>query len=319
LPVLVIGLGNPLFGDDGVGWRIAGQVQRYFESLALPVEVDFSAMGGLHLMERLEGYTQVVLIDAILTGTQPMGHVFCALLDDLPDLSAGHLSSAHDTTLQTALKLGQELGLVLPDKVHIVAVEARQIYDLTEELTPAVAAAVSQAAWRVVETVYELLRSGGIAMLSPELLRRYPFFASLEESHLKAIAMLASEVSYISEQRVFEADQPADALYLLLEGGIDLQYVVLDPNKPGERREFFVGEVNVGEAFGISGLIEPYRYTTAAAANAPTRVIKIEAKGLRALCDSESNVAVVIMRNVAKAAMGRLHDTRVNLAAIRAS
>ncbi len=310
-----MGLGNPLLGDDGVGWRVAEQVAR----LALPVEVDFFATGGLYLMERLEGYTQVILIDAIVTGTQPVGHVFSATLDDLPDLTAGHFSSAHDTTLQTALKLGRELGVSLPDKVHIVAVEARQVYDLTETLSPAVAAAVPQAVRRVIETVYDLLRSGGAVMISPELLRRYPFFSHLDEASLKAIAMLASEVSYVSEQRIFEADQPADGLFILLEGGVDLQYVVLNPNKPGERREFFVGEVNTGEAFGISGLIEPYCYTTAAVANAPTRAIRIEAEGLRTLCNSDVKVAAVIMRNVAKAAMGRLHDTRVNLAAIRAS
>ena len=318
LPVLVMGLGNPLFGDDGVGWRIAEQVQRVVDGLALPVEIDFFSVGGLRLMERMEGYTRVGLVDAIVTGGQPMGHVFCAVLDDLPDLTAGHLSSAHDTTLQTALKLGRELGVLLPAEVHIVAVEARQVYDLTEELSPAVAAAVPHAVQRVIETVSQLLRSGGVAMVSPELLRRYTFFSGLDETHLKAISMLSSEISFPSETRIFEAEQPADALYLLLEGGVDLQYVVINPAKPGEHRDYFVGEVNTGEPFGISGLIEPYHYTTAAVTSTPVRVLKIGAAGLRAMCDDDPKAAAVFMRNVAKAAMIRLHDTRVNLAAIRA-
>ncbi len=156
-------------------------------------------------------------------------------------------------------------------------------------------------------------------MVSIELLRRYAFFSGMEAEHLKSIAMLATELSVASEQRIFEADQPADALYILLEGGIDLLYVVLNPNKPGERRDFFVGEVNTGEVFGISGLIEPYQYTTAAVANVPARVLKIDAVGLRLICESNYRAQAVVMRNVARAAMGRLRDTRVNLAAVRAS
>jgi hydrogenase maturation protease len=150
-PTLVVGLGNPLLGDDGLGWRAAEQIQSQAERAGCPVEVDCLAVGGLSLMERLIGYQHVILIDAISTGRLPVGSIHRLTLDDLPDLAAGHLSSAHDTTLPTAFRVGRALGMPLPDDVAIVAVEAVMTFDFTEELTPPVAAAVPQVVRLVIE------------------------------------------------------------------------------------------------------------------------------------------------------------------------
>jgi len=152
---LVLGLGNPLLGDDGVGWHIAEQVQRRIQEAPYLAEVGCLSVGGLRLMERLVGYDRVILLDAISTGQQGPGYVYCLSLEDFPDLAAGHLSSAHDTTLPTALELGTTLGVPLPTEVRIVAVEAQHIFDFMDGLTPAVAAAVPHATQRVLEILEE--------------------------------------------------------------------------------------------------------------------------------------------------------------------
>ncbi len=149
--VLVVGLGNPLLGDDGVGWRVAEQVQRDGAGAA---EVDCLAVGGLGLMERLVGYDQAVIIDAITTGRQSPGTLYRLTMDDLPETGSEHLSSSHDMTLPTALRLGRSLGLRLPRVIWLVAVEAERTHDFAEALTPPVAAAVPRAA----RMVFELLR-----------------------------------------------------------------------------------------------------------------------------------------------------------------
>jgi hydrogenase maturation protease len=115
------------------------------------VEVDCLAVGGLRLMERLVGYDHVILIDALTTGQHPAGSLHCLSLVDLPDLCAGHLNSSHDTTLQTALRMGRALGIALPDEVRIVGVEAECVYDFSEELSPPVAAAVPLAARMIID------------------------------------------------------------------------------------------------------------------------------------------------------------------------
>ncbi len=149
MKTLVIGLGNPILGDDGVGWRVAEQVRTHVADPG--VEVDCLAGGGLSLMERLVGYDQAILVDAISTGQAAPGQVSCFGLDQLLDPTAGHLSSAHDTSLQTALQLGARLGMPLPGRVMVVAIESQHVYEFSEELTPPVAAAVPEAVRRIVD------------------------------------------------------------------------------------------------------------------------------------------------------------------------
>ncbi len=145
-PILIIGLGNPILGDDGVGWRIAEAVQQTLPPHPnCPVEVDCLSLGGLSLMERLIGYERVILIDAMNSGQKPVGEVSVFSLDELPDRTYGHLSAAHDTTLQNALKLGSAMGARLPEQITVVAVESPFVYNFSEELTAPVAAAVPQA------------------------------------------------------------------------------------------------------------------------------------------------------------------------------
>jgi hydrogenase maturation protease len=122
--------------------------------LATQIEVECFALGGLSLMEQLIGYDKVVIIDAIQTRDGQPGQIYRLTLDDLPDFSTGHTTAAHDTSLPTAMRLGRSMGVDLPDEVAVVGVEAQQVYDFSEELSPSVAAAIPSA----VRAVLELLQ-----------------------------------------------------------------------------------------------------------------------------------------------------------------
>jgi hydrogenase maturation protease len=162
---LIVGLGNPLLGDDGVGWRVVQIVERELQSGAGPpgadpqidVDFDFVSVGGLGLMERLIGYRRAILVDAMTSGQGPPGTVRCFALDALPDLASGHSASAHDATLPTALAVGRSAGAALPDEVTIVAIESAACVDFSEHLTPPVAGAVPEA----VRLVLGALQSTG--------------------------------------------------------------------------------------------------------------------------------------------------------------
>jgi hydrogenase maturation protease len=168
---LVIGLGNPILGDDGVGWTVAEKVKqqvvnnpryqicyRPIDSKVIHyqplVEVDCAALGGLSLMERMLGYRRVVIVDSMETGQSPAGSVSIFPLSSLPNPMHGHSASAHDTSLKTALETAQAMGLPVPWSVKIVAIEAKNVYDFSEELSPAVAEAVPLA----VQAVMALLK-----------------------------------------------------------------------------------------------------------------------------------------------------------------
>ncbi|HET6846869.1 MAG TPA: hydrogenase maturation protease, partial [Anaerolineales bacterium] len=150
--ILVIGLGNPILGDDGVGWCV---VRRLAQRLVGDerVEVDCLSVGGLSLMERMLGYRHVILVDAIDTGRSPQGTIRVFDLNSLDNPALGHSTSAHDASLKTALATAKAMGGDVPDQVDIVSVEARVGLDFTESLTYPIAAAVSGACDHVLALI----------------------------------------------------------------------------------------------------------------------------------------------------------------------
>ena len=107
---LVLGMGDPILCDDGLGLHVAQRLR----GLPMPdgAEVAESEVGGLRLLELVRGFTKVVIIDALTTGRKP-GEI--SRLQG-SDFSGGHrYGSAHSIHLGTALELGRRLGYPMPD------------------------------------------------------------------------------------------------------------------------------------------------------------------------------------------------------------
>ena len=92
-------------------------------------------------------------------------------------------------------------------------------------------------------------------MISPELLRHYPFFHSLDDAQLRAVATIAEEESIEAGVTLFWKGQPAEVLYFLEDGHVDLYYTIGETNPSDVRKGIPVGEINPGEPFSISALI----------------------------------------------------------------
>ncbi len=157
MKTIVVGLGNPILGDDGVGWKVAEEVKKQLSLSPIPsplekeergkkieVDVEFLSLGGISLMENLIGYERSILIDALASDQEP-GTVIVSMLSEMPDYSAFHITSAHDTSLQNALKLGEAMGAKIPEEVIVVGIATNRVYDFSEELSPPVANAVPEA------------------------------------------------------------------------------------------------------------------------------------------------------------------------------
>ncbi len=150
MKTLVIGLGNPILTDDGVGIWVARAVKDALPPNA-PVEVTELSVGGLSLMEAMVGYQRVILIDAIMTREGKPGQVFHIGMDSLPDTL--NTASVHDATLPAALHLGRTLGAELPDddSLEIIAVVASEVLTFGDSPTQAVADAIPIATQMVLD------------------------------------------------------------------------------------------------------------------------------------------------------------------------
>lgn len=151
---LIIGLGNPILTDDGVGVKVAYQLQERLNLAEHPnLTITEASAGGLRLMEAMLGYQRVIVIDAFLLDDQQTnpGEIHRMELSDLREISpTQHSSSAHDTSLVTALDTAEHLGYPVPAEVIIYAVEVENILEFGEEPTPAVARAIPQVTERVL-------------------------------------------------------------------------------------------------------------------------------------------------------------------------
>ena len=152
-------------------------------------------------------------------------------------------------------------------------------------------------------------------MISHQLLQHYPFFGSLNDAQLRAIASVAEELLLESGQTLFFEGQPADALYILVDGCVELYYGANESDSL-DFNGFLVGGISPGEAIAISSLIEPHILTSTARASKPSRVIKINTRALLDLFKTDRRLAYVLTHKTAKIAIERLLTTRIQLAAL---
>ena len=154
-------------------------------------------------------------------------------------------------------------------------------------------------------------------MISPELLRRYPFFGYMNEEQFQKVAMISDEIELEEDDIVFESGAVGDALYMLLDGAVEIHYVVFDQINPELRKEFQVGDINPGEVFGLSAVIAPRKLTATAKVTLGGTAIKINADNLMAMCAEDPQFGYGLMTQVAKTTLERLGFTRTQLAAAR--
>jgi hydrogenase maturation protease len=152
---LVLGLGNPILMDDGVGLKVV----RALKPRVVDPQVTFheSSRGGLNLLDVLVGYDRAIIVDAIQTRDGTAGDVYHLKSDDFE--SCLHVSCVHDVDFATTLELGRKMGLQLPRDIAIVAVEVQDVTTFGEECTPVVQLAISTA----VDMVLQELESVGCA------------------------------------------------------------------------------------------------------------------------------------------------------------
>ena len=149
--VLVLGVGNPILSDDGVGIHVARELKKR----EMPgVDVEELAASGLELLDVVRGYDKVVIIDAIQTTKGKPGGLY--ILEEKDFEKSIHGSSPHGINIATALALGRKLvPNEMPKEVVFFAVEAEDLVNVSEKLTPKVAKALPG----IVEQVRKELHS----------------------------------------------------------------------------------------------------------------------------------------------------------------
>jgi len=154
-------------------------------------------------------------------------------------------------------------------------------------------------------------------MISPEALRKYPFFGFLSDEDFSKVATFTEEIVWEEGEALFNIHDKADQLYLLESGDVDLHYKVVDDLVSDKSKEFFVGSINPGELIGVSALLEPFEYTASAVAAEQSKGFAVDGKKLMSLAKDDPKLGFAMMTQVAKFTFERLGRVRVELAAAR--
>jgi len=138
---VVLGLGNPVLSDDGVGLAVAAEVKRLLAEEPIPgVDVLASTRAGFELIDLLRGYARAIIVDCLTLPDPVPGRVRRLGLDDVA--GSARLINAHEISVAVAFRLAQQLAIPMPGEVEILAVEAADTSTIAEGLTPDVADAV---------------------------------------------------------------------------------------------------------------------------------------------------------------------------------
>lgn len=149
--IIVIGCGNLLASDDGIGIHVARSIKGY--DLATDVQVIEAGCPGLDLLRLWENKTNVIIIDAVISGAKP-GTVHLFNSEQVIPREILPLSS-HSFNVVDAIELGKKLDN-LPEQLIIVGIELETEKAYREELSPSVEEAIPIACEQIIKEIERL-------------------------------------------------------------------------------------------------------------------------------------------------------------------
>ncbi len=131
--IVVIGIGNLLLMDEGVGVHTINELEKH--DLPESIEIYDGGTGGFKLIDLMHGAARVIFIDAVETGKTP-GSVTIFSAEEVHSIYSKKKYSLHDTDLMEIIKMTEMLGN--PPMIEIVGIQPKIINygtTLSKELT----------------------------------------------------------------------------------------------------------------------------------------------------------------------------------------
>lgn len=149
--ILILGIGNVLWADEGFGVRAVEHLHRHWE-LPDNVRVVDGGTQGIYLLEHVQCTSILVILDAIDYGLEA-GTLKCIEDDAVPNYLGAKKVSLHQTGFQEVLATAAMLESC-PERLFLVGVQPREIEDYGGSLTPVVKAQIEPA----IEAAFDWLR-----------------------------------------------------------------------------------------------------------------------------------------------------------------
>lgn len=144
--IVIVGVGNPILGDDGIGIHIVKDLKGKIEA-----DIREAYTGGLNLLDIIIGYDTAILVDAVYFDDMDIGEV---RVMDLDEIGTAHSSNPHDATLMEAIEMSKKMGEErIPEIIKLVGIRIDRVDEFSEDLSPEVRRSIPDA----INIIHEIL------------------------------------------------------------------------------------------------------------------------------------------------------------------
>ena len=142
MKTIVLGIGNLILGDDGVGIHVVNEVKKLIKNPDITIEEAIT--GGMNLLDLIVGYDKAIIVDAVKSESSETGEVKRIPISDFNTM---HSCNPHDVSLIEAIDMAKKLGETrIPGEIIIIGIMMKNIpCEFGEKLSKNIAAAVPKA------------------------------------------------------------------------------------------------------------------------------------------------------------------------------
>lgn len=128
---LILGFGSNILTDAGIGVHLTNDLQK--SELFSNVDFETALISSLEILEIIDGYKTLIIIDGIKSEDNQVGNIkISSLADFQPTI---HISNIHDFEFKHIIELGGLLGLKMPDDIYIISIEVQDHITFSENLS----------------------------------------------------------------------------------------------------------------------------------------------------------------------------------------
>lgn len=142
MKTIILGVGNPILSDDGVGIHVAQQLKHQLQDPNITISEAYT--GGLNLLDHILGFDKAIIVDAVKKKDGCPGEVHRYSVHDFTTI---HSCNPHDVSFPEAIKLARSLGEQrIPADIIIIGIHMPQIScEFGERLSTPIAQAIPTA------------------------------------------------------------------------------------------------------------------------------------------------------------------------------
>ncbi len=129
---ILVGLGNPIMSDDGIGLVVSRRVHRRL----VGYDLDLACGAGLHVMDSILGYQRAVIIDSMVTGSVPAGSV--VRIDPGEGMATRRAGHSHGVGFFEAIEIARACEAPLPEKILVYGIEVKDPFTIGESISEAI-------------------------------------------------------------------------------------------------------------------------------------------------------------------------------------